>query len=576
MEPPSSTSSRKRKQKFSTEPDDGVKRSKCDEKTPQEGRTSGSPRISVPFSRLQQPVSLLELTQLLHYAALGRPAGVQQPSWCRLLHQRRIRAVNVVVVDGLTQSLFYKHYLSLTHLRSRYSTRVTFTPSPSSLASGIFSSQVHASGLQKHSRDLPPALRTHPVITRFGTQTRGLTAYVLSQEEMIRRHFPVRGLPGFEDFVCTDVDDITDSSPLFGLDCEMCLTQNGYELTRVSLVDSDGVCILDQLVKPQTPIIDYLTRFSGVTAAMLQPIRTSLRDVQMKLRTLLPSNAVLVGHSLNNDLMVLKMIHRHVIDSSLLFRGEFGRRFKLKVLAETVLRRRIQTKDEEGHDPSEDAVAALQLVQYFIRTGPRQVVERHLEDLWGYELQDSEGPPAASLRFADVLQALGQSVGFIGRRGDMSLDLSNQVWLSSDRQVRWEGPAVLHHAARLSPAHVTLSCPGGFLLQGTGQASFPVCAAAVLLLLPSEEERAPAGAAAGGGLAHPQQVVCPHLVGRSHLSFCVCPAGVLSPQGHGSAVRWSVSCWRHRGRSQTHLQPLRPSPRRPDAEELQASCPGGV
>lgn len=37
------------------------------------------------------------------------------------------------------------------------------------------------------------ALRCHPVITKFGTQRRGLTAYVLTQEEMIKRHYPVKG-----------------------------------------------------------------------------------------------------------------------------------------------------------------------------------------------------------------------------------------------------------------------------------------------------------------------------------------------------------------------------------------------
>lgn len=37
------------------------------------------------------------------------------------------------------------------------------------------------------------ALRIHPVITAFGTQRKGLTAYVLTQEEMIRKHFPVKG-----------------------------------------------------------------------------------------------------------------------------------------------------------------------------------------------------------------------------------------------------------------------------------------------------------------------------------------------------------------------------------------------
>lgn len=43
-------------------------------------------------------------------------------SWCRLHHQRKIKAVNVVIVEGLTQSHFYKHYLSLQHLRTNYTT----------------------------------------------------------------------------------------------------------------------------------------------------------------------------------------------------------------------------------------------------------------------------------------------------------------------------------------------------------------------------------------------------------------------------------------------------------------------
>lgn len=43
-------------------------------------------------------------------------------SWCRLFHHRKIKALNVVIVEGLSQSDFYRHYLSLRHLRSRYAT----------------------------------------------------------------------------------------------------------------------------------------------------------------------------------------------------------------------------------------------------------------------------------------------------------------------------------------------------------------------------------------------------------------------------------------------------------------------
>uniref|UniRef100_A0A3Q1FIA1 RNA exonuclease 5 n=1 Tax=Acanthochromis polyacanthus TaxID=80966 RepID=A0A3Q1FIA1_9TELE len=410
----------------------------------QSGRLSRSPRVSVPLDCLQQPITLNELTELLHYAALGKTGGIKQPSWCRLRHQRKVKGLNVVIVEGLTQSHFYKHYLSLRHLRTKYTTRVTFTPSCNNVASGIFSSElptVDCVYFSKPENDMHNALKGHPVIAKFGTQRRGLTAYVLTQEEMIKKHYPVKGMPGFEEFVSTDsVDCVTDSSPLYGLDCEMCLTEKGNELTRVSVVDSDGNCVLDHLVKPKNRILNYLTRFSGVTAAMLRPITTTLRDVQEKLRKLLPGDAVLVGHSINNDLMALKLIHQHVIDTSLLYRREFGQRFKLKVLAETVLKRQIQTEEEKGHNPTEDAVAALELAQYFIKTGPRQVVELHLEELWGYTIEEEESSdcklaPTPSLRFADVLQLLSRSVAFFGKRSDVALNLSNQRWYSSDKEM---------------------------------------------------------------------------------------------------------------------------------------------
>ncbi|KAM7419663.1 hypothetical protein PAMA_016654 [Pampus argenteus] len=451
MAPSSSPScnSKKRKNSDFAAHDETAKRSKPaqeSEGAAERRRSSCSTRISVLPERLQQAITLNELTELLHYAALGKTGGLKQPSWCRLHHQRKVKGVNVVVVEGLTQSHFYKHYLTLRHLRTNYSTRVTFTPSSDNLVSGIFSSELpefdysSVSQTDKETNALYKALKIHPVITKFGTERRGLTAYVLTQEEMIKKHYPVKGMPGFEEFISTDTaDSVTDSSPLYGLDCEMCLTEKGYELARVSLVDSDGKCVLDDLVKPENRILNYLTKFSGITAAMLRPITITLRDVQAKLRMLLPRDAVLVGHSINNDLVALKLIHPHVIDTSLLYRRQFGQRFKLKVLAETVLKRQIQTEERKGHNPTEDALAALELAQYFIKTGPLRVVELHLKELWGFTIveksADSAPAPAPSNRFADILQTLGRSVAFLGKRSDVGLDLSNQQWHSSDKEI---------------------------------------------------------------------------------------------------------------------------------------------
>lgn len=37
------------------------------------------------------------------------------------------------------------------------------------------------------------AMKNHPIITVFGTERRGLTAYVLTEDEMIKNNYPVKG-----------------------------------------------------------------------------------------------------------------------------------------------------------------------------------------------------------------------------------------------------------------------------------------------------------------------------------------------------------------------------------------------
>lgn len=47
---------------------------------------------------------------------------------------------------------------------------------------------------------------------------------------------------------------------ILALDCEMCMTgEDRFELTRISIVDWDGKTIMDELVKPENPITNYLT-----------------------------------------------------------------------------------------------------------------------------------------------------------------------------------------------------------------------------------------------------------------------------------------------------------------------------
>ncbi|KAL8658738.1 MAG: hypothetical protein Q9226_000809 [Calogaya cf. arnoldii] len=167
---------------------------------------------------------------------------------------------------------------------------------------------------------------------------------------------------------------LTAGRTVLAMDCEMCTVQGGEAaLTRISLVNWDGEVVMDGLVKPDKPIIDYLTRFSGITPEKMDPVTTSLADIQKRLLDILNANTILVGHSLDSDFEALKLTHPFIVDTSILYPHPRGPPLKssLKWLAQKYLGREIQKGHGSlGHDSIEDSRACLDLVKKKCEKGP--------------------------------------------------------------------------------------------------------------------------------------------------------------------------------------------------------------
>jgi RNA exonuclease 1 len=130
-----------------------------------------------------------------------------------------------------------------------------------------------------------------------------------------------------------------------------------------------------------------------LTAEKLSGVTTRLQDIQAKLATLIDYNTILLGHSLECDLRVLKVrlplisgipiltrslqiVHPWVIDTSVIYQHPRGPPFKasLKWLAQKWLKKEIQTNvagdtSVGGHDSEEDARTCVELLNLKMQKG---------------------------------------------------------------------------------------------------------------------------------------------------------------------------------------------------------------
>ena len=204
-------------------------------------------------------------------------------------------------------------------------------------------------------------------------------------------------------------------------DCEMGYTTLGLELIRLTAISwPQNQPLLDVLVRPIGEVIDYNTRFSGVsqehfskglpygaekpeqddsTSEDGQPEQEPLRIVESPMAArkllfdLLTPQTPLIGHAIDNDLNTCRVMHPTIVDTVLLYPHPRGLpiRYGLKMLAGKFLERSVQTGGALGHDSKEDAIATGDLVR--LKVGEKWKSMK----LQGWTFQGARLVPPASL-----------------------------------------------------------------------------------------------------------------------------------------------------------------------------------
>ncbi|KZW02879.1 ribonuclease H-like protein [Exidia glandulosa HHB12029] len=354
----------------------------------------------------REPVSIGDIRDLvLHLVADGPPQ-----SWLRVENPKAIQKVVVLLVPGLTPSLLD---LPAAHAKGNPNLPLLIpAPDPKSKTQVPFvaSTFMHACP----TRAPGETTKMHSILSSFfmapvsgeekkkrilerisserqqHTKNHDPMPYILTPEQMIDNDYPIPSYladvftkpSGWVETPCRVPYSHSSSVPpkVYALDCEMCMTEDGKDLTRICVIDLDeDKVVYDELVKPHKTILDYLTRWSGITAEKLHHVTKTLPEVQTDLLKMFtaPDDApdaipILLGHSLESDLRAMKLCHPRCIDTAVIYHHPRGRPLKpgLAWLTRKWCGREIQTGGEGGHDPEEDARACAQLLKLKFENGP--------------------------------------------------------------------------------------------------------------------------------------------------------------------------------------------------------------
>jgi len=293
---------------------------------------------------------------------------VPTPRWVELKHKYAVKKVVMIQVDGLTEDTAtpLPIFKDIFTPGQRYPLKLDVTPAIEDIFLKVNMTKLETKkDKKKRDQSVSKMIKNK--------KSWKVTDFLMSLDELKENEYPVSGNEEYKD--CLDTKSwviATDPRKVLAIDCEMVESANGMELCQCVVVDWEGNALMNELVMPRREITTYNTQWSGVTAETLKGVTTRVEDIQVGLKKWITSSTILIGHSLDNDLRVLKLIHSRVVDTSVIYpHNKEGFKYSLKHLANKYLKRDIQSgHGTSGHNPVEDAMAALDLVKLKVIKGP--------------------------------------------------------------------------------------------------------------------------------------------------------------------------------------------------------------
>jgi len=115
--------------------------------------------------------------------------------------------------------------------------------------------------------------------------------------------------------------------PVVSIDVECVATgvqHHDRSVAQISLVDSACTPRLNLYVRPENPVVSYITPLTGVSAKLLNEHGVPLAEAMATLRSQLPKNAVLVGQNIAKDVEWLGLVEgqdfKQMVDLAALLR----------------------------------------------------------------------------------------------------------------------------------------------------------------------------------------------------------------------------------------------------------------